>query len=158
MKKILLIVVLLLLVAAGVIGGLAAFGLGPFPQLIAMLAPAKAEKSAKEAPPAAAAAKERTFDLGTFIIPLIDKRNIGRQVGMDLAIVVSDAEANRVSAEMPRLQNALLVDLYDYIPQHTDTHSAAERDIIHDHLVKVAGRVFGDGAVRNVVIKSLYDR
>ncbi|MDR3440834.1 hypothetical protein [Telmatospirillum sp.] len=155
MKKIILIAVLIVILVIGVIGGLAAFGMGPFPNLIK---PFKIGEASSDAPPAAAEVKGRTFDLGTFIIPLVSKHDIGRQVGMDLAIVVTEGAAGRVSSELPRLQNAILVDLYDFVPQHADTHSAADKEAIHQRLIKVSSRLFGDDAIRNVIIKSLYDR
>ncbi len=154
MKKIIVIVVLVAILVVGAIGGLAMFGKGPFPNLI------KPFKSS-EGPPAAepvAEVKERLFDLGTFIIPLVVKHTITRQIGMDLAIAVDGDSAGRVAGELPRLQNALLVDLYDFIPLHSDPHSAADKEAIRQRLVKVASRLFGEKAIHNVVIKSLYDR
>jgi hypothetical protein len=144
----------LVILAVGTIGGLSMFGLGPFPNLIN---PVKAPE-AKPVVEQPAEAKDRVFDLGTFIIPLVSKHVIGRQVGMDLMIVVSADAALRVSSELPRLQNAMLVDLYDFVPQHSDTHSAADKEAIRQRLVKVGSRLFGEGAIHNVVIKSLYDR
>lgn len=155
MKKIILIVLLLVILALGIVGGLSMFGLGPFPNLMATLFK-PSENKLVAAPPAEA--MERTFDLGTFIIPLISAHAIGRQVGMDLVIVVDANAAPRVSGELPRLQNALLVDLYDFVPQHSDTHSAANKEAIHLRLVKVAARLFGESAIHDVVIKSIYDR
>jgi hypothetical protein len=154
MKKIILIVILLVLVALGVIGGLSMFDMGPFPNLI------KSFKSSESKPVVEqpAEVRDRIFDLGTFIIPLVNKHAIGKQVGMDLVIVVDADAALRVSEEMPRLQNAMLADLYDFVPQHADTHSAANKEAIRQRLVKLAGRMFGESAIHDVVIKSLYDR
>jgi hypothetical protein len=154
MKKVIVIVILVAILAIGAIGGLAMFGKGPFPNLI------KPFKSSEGTPTAEAVADapERVFDLGTFIIPLVSKHAIGRQIGMDLAIAVDADSAGRVASEIPRLQNALLVDLYDFVPQHSDAHSAADKEAIRQRLVKVAGHLFGEKAIHNVVIKSLYDR
>lgn len=155
MKKIILIVVLLLVLGVGVIGGLSAFGMGPFPDLLHQ---SKTDTATKDAPPPPPAVKDRTYDLGTFIIPLVSSRAIGRQVGMDLSVVVTEAAAPKIGAQLPRLQNAILVDLYDFVPQHADTRSETDREAIHQHLRKVADKMFGDNAIRDVVIKSLYDR
>lgn len=154
MKKIILIVILVVILAIGAIGGLAMFGKGPFPNLLKSF-------TSPEKPPAEATVaevKERVYDLGTFIIPLISQHSIGRQIGMDLAIAVDAGAASHVASELPRLQNALLVDLYDFVPQHSDTHSAADKEAIHQRLIKVASRLFGETAIHDVVIKSLYDR
>jgi hypothetical protein len=154
MKKIILIVILMVILGVGAIGGLAMFGKGPFPNLIK---PFKSSDSAAKTD-SDAETRNRVFDLGTVIVPLIAKHSIGRQIGMDLAIVVDADAAGRVSSELPRLQNALLVDLYDFIPQHSDTHSAADKEAIRQRLIKVAARMFGEKAIHDVVIKSIYDR
>lgn len=155
MKKIIIILVLVVILILGVLGGLSMFGMGPFPNLVSSLKPH--EKTATvEAPPAEA--REKVYDLGTFIIPLVAQHAIGRQIGMDLAIVVDVDSAGKVAAELPRLQNALLVDLYDFVPNHSDSHSASDREAIHQRLIKVASRQFGEKAIHDVLIKSLYDR
>lgn len=156
MKKIIIIVILVVILVLGVIGGLSMFGMGPFPDLLASLK--SQEKPAPAEHPVAAESRDKMFDLGTFIIPLVAKHAIGRQIGMDLAIVVDVDSAGKVASELPRLQNALLVDLYDFVPQHSDAHSAADKEAIHQRLIKVAARLFGEKAIRDVVIKSLYDR
>jgi hypothetical protein len=154
MKKIILFLILAMILGVAAIGGLAMFGKGPFPNLI------KHFKSFAETsrPILMPDGKERVFDLGTIIIPLIANHAIGHQIGIDLAIVVDAEAAPRVSAELPRLQNAMLVDLYDFVRLHSDTHSAADKEAIRQHLIRVAQRLFGEKAVRDVVIKSLYDR
>ncbi|PKU25560.1 hypothetical protein [Telmatospirillum siberiense] len=156
MKKVIIIVVLVVILILGVIGGLSMFGMGPFPNLLTSLK--SEEKAAPAEQPVAAESRDRVYDLGTFIIPLVAKHAIGRQIGMDLAIVVDVESAGKVAAELPRLQNALLVDLYDFVPQHADAHSAGDREAIHQRLIKVACRLFGEKAIHDVVIKSLYDR
>ncbi len=154
MKKIIIIVILVVILALGGLGGLAMFDKGPLPNLL------NAFKSQQKAPAeeAVAEVKDRAFDLGTFIIPLVVRHTIGRQIGMDLTIVVDNDAAGRVAAELPRLQNALLVDLYDFVPQHSDAHSASDKEAIHQRLIKVAVRLFGEKAIHDVIIKSLYDR
>jgi hypothetical protein len=154
MKKIILLLILALILGVGTIGGLAMFGKGPFPNLTksfqSVIGSSTTEPTAET--------KDRVYDLGTFIIPLITNHAIGRQIGMDLAVVVDADAAGRVSSDLPRLQNALLVDLYDFIRLHSDTHSAADKEAIRQRLVKVAQHLFGENAIHNVVIKSLYDR
>jgi flagellar basal body-associated protein FliL len=155
MKKIIVIVLLVVVLAIGTLGGLAILGMGPLANLIK---PLNSTEKTAEAPVQPEAAKPKTLDLGTYIIPLVSRRDISRQIGMDLVIVVSADAAPRVSAEMPRLQNALLVDLYDFVPQHADSRSAQDREAIHQRLVKIAAKIVGEDAVRDVVIKSIYDR
>lgn len=154
MKKIILLIVAVILLALAIIGGLAMFDMGPFASLL------KGAKKTETAatPPSPPPVVNKMFDLGTYIIPLVEQRAIRRQVGLDLNIVVDPAAAEKVSQEMPRLQNVLLQDLYDFMPTHADTHSEVNKEVVHQHLIKVANGFVGDNRVRDVIIKSFYDR
>jgi len=156
MKKAIVIILLLAILLGGVIGGMAMLGLGPF----SALAPKKGAETEKvEAPPAEEAGPRLlTYEIGSFIIPLIANHGIARQVGMDLSIEVEVKDAPRISQQIPRLQNAFTFELYDFVPHHSDAHSAADKQAIHDRLLKVANKVFGEDSVHEVNIKSLYER
>ncbi len=153
MKKIIFLIVAVILFALAIIGRLAMFDHRSFANLLKGTKKVETEQPAPPPPPA-----DKVFDLGTYIIPLVEGRAIRRQVGMDLNIVVDPSAAAKVSSEMPRLQNVLLRDLYDFVPTHADTHSEANKEIVHQHLIKVTNGFVGDNKVRDVVIKSFYDR
>jgi hypothetical protein len=156
MKKAIVIIVLLALLFGGAVAGMAMLGIGPF----AALAGKKvAEKEKVEAPPAEEAGPHTlTYEIGSFIVPLIENHGIARQVGMDLSVEVEGKDASRISQEIPKLQNAFTFELYDFVPHHSDAHSAADKQAIHDRLLKVANKLFGEGSVREVNIKSIYER
>ncbi len=149
MKKLVFIVIALLLLAAGGVGGGAMLGKGP-------LAPMFAKYRAKAPPPPPP--KDKVMTVGTYVIPIIRDHVIRRQVGMDIDIDVNGTAVDKVDLLMPRLQQLFLVTLYDIVPRHSDTRSSVDRDVIHDQLVKAAAQAVGEGAVRDVVIKSIYDR
>lgn len=155
MKKIIVIIVLLALLIGGGVAAMAMLGMPPFDHLLAKTDKVEAPKPEPEA---AAAPRALVYDVGSFIIPLVRKRSIARQIGMDLSVEVEPKAGSLVAGSMPKLQNAFMIELYDFVPNHSDVHSAADRQAIHDRLLKVASRVFGEGAVREVNVKSLYER
>lgn len=160
MKKIIfLVVVLLLLLGAGV--GVAMYlQIGPF----AKNAEAKPEEKKDEAPKpaegegAAIPPKAVFYDAGSYIIPVVENHMITRQVGLDLSIEVDPKQSIRIGSELPRLQDAFVSTLFDTVPHYSDTKSAANKQAIHDRLLATANKMFGPGAVREVYIKSIYDR
>jgi hypothetical protein len=155
MKKAIVAVVVLILLVAGGLGGAAILGVGPLTSLFG-----SGGKAAEEAPsaPQPTPAAGRKFPMATFIIPIIEKRTLRRQVAMDLELQVNPAAGDKVATLMPRLYDAYYKRLYEIVPRHSDPQSAADTQIIHDELTKVADRVLGEGIVREVVIKSIYER
>ncbi len=149
MKKIAFIVIALLLLAAGGLGGAAMLGMGPLAPLFGK------QRDTPAAPPPP---KHRVITLGTYIIPIVQNHAIRRQIAMDLDIDVNGTAVEKAQARMTPLKQAILLKLYDILPRHSDAHSSADREVIHDQLLKVATDVVGEGAVRDVVIKSIYDR
>lgn len=157
MKKLIVIILILLLLAGGGIGVMTVMGMGPFAQF---LAEQKKKKEEEEARKAAEAPPPPTvfFDLGTFITPVVQKKTIVKQVGLDMEIEVEQSVQAKVAAEMPRLQNAVNLELYDIIPNHMDVKNPDDKEAIRNHLIALANRQFGEGKVHDVVIKSMYYR
>ncbi|HVI53011.1 MAG TPA: hypothetical protein VM661_17515 [Candidatus Sulfotelmatobacter sp.] len=157
MKKLIVIILVLLLLVGGGLGVMTFLGKGPFAAMLAEQQKKKAEEEAKaaaEAPPPPTV----FFDLGTFIIPVVQKRNIVKQVGLDMEIEVEVRVQAKVAAEMPRLQNSVNLDLYDTVPNHMDVRNPADKEAIRQHLIALGNKEFGEGAVHDVVIKSMYYR
>lgn len=157
MKKLIVIILILLLLLGGGVGVMTFLGKGPFAQMLAEQEKKKAEEAAKaaaEAPPPPTV----FFDLGTYIIPVVQRRNIVKQVGLDMEIEVSASAQAKVAAEMPRLQNAVNLSLYDLVPNHMDVRNPADKEAIRQSLIALGNKEFGEGAIHDVVIKSMYYR
>ena len=151
MKRLFVILLAIVLLSTGGLGGAAMFGYGP-------LAPLFGTDKKKEEPPPPPPPKLRVITLGTFIIPVIENHTIARQIGMDVDLRVDPAQNDKVTGELTRLHNAYLLRLYEVVPRHSDPRSAFDRQVIHDELMRISDDVCGEGAVREVVIKSIYGR
>ena len=138
-----------------ILGGAAAaasiyFQVGP---LVALVKPKPPPKAPAPPPPV-----HQEEPVGSFVIPIVQEHGIGRSFGLDVALDVLDTDKTKVDAQMPRIQNAFTLALYDIVPVHSDSHSAADKKAIHDRLVMVADKIAGKGHVQDVVIRSIYDR
>jgi|GEM_PF-1419438 len=159
MKKLIIVILIFILLIGGGLGVMTALGQGPVAKMLAEQKVKKEEEARKAAEIAASTPPPTVFfDLGTYIIPLVKHHDISRQVGLDMEIEVLATVQNKVNNTIPQLQNAVNVDLYDFLPRHADTKSAADRKAIREHLIALGNRMYGDGAVRDIVIKSMYDR
>ncbi len=159
MKKILILILLFLLLVGGGLGVMTALGKGPFAELLAKRAAEQKEEAAKKAAEEAAKpAPTVFFDLGTYIIPIIDHRQIVKQVGLDMEIEVLAKDQAKVADQMPLLQNAVNLDLYDFLPQHADVRNPADKEAVRQHLIQLGNKMFGANVVHDIVIKSMYYR
>ena len=152
MKRLLFLLLGVVLLGTGGLGGAAMFGYGPLAPLFGT------QKKKEEPPPPPPEPKARVVTIGTFVIPVIQNHGISRQIGLDIDLKVDPAQNEKVSHELTRLHHAFLLRLYELVPRHSDVHSAIDRRTIHDELLKISNDIYGDGVVRDVVIKSIYDR
>lgn len=155
MKKIVVIVPVFLLLG-GVVGGLTAMGKGPLAEFLAEQKKAKEEKAAgkaAEAPPPSV-----FFDLGTYVVPVMQGKTLVRQVGFDMVVEVDPSAKDKVAAAMPRLQNTVNLGLNSIVPGHMDIENPGDKEAIRAYLTARANMLFGQGSIRDIVIKSMYYR
>lgn len=154
MKKLILLLVVLV---AGGVGVTAVTGIGPLADLMPGAAQGKAEDS-KETPAAAPPSRDHYYELGGFLVPILDQNGIARQIGVDLTLKVAPDSGNRVSADLPRLQNAITLDLYEFLPRYARGPSEQTRKFVHDRTLNLARNMYGTDAIRDIIVKSIYER
>lgn len=153
MKKIVAIVMILLLLVAGGLGGSAVLGYGPLAPLFKATM-----KKPEEPPPEAPTAKHKVLELGAYIIPIVEKHEIRRQVEISLQVDVSEEKADLANLSMPRLISAVRIKLFDLVPLYPDPKSKGGRQAIRDQLDRELTQMLGEGAVLDVTIKGMYVR
>lgn len=154
MKKLILLLVVLV---AGGVGATALLGIGPLADLIPGMAKEKAEEP-KEPPAAAPRSRDYYYELGAFLVPILDQGGIARQIGVDLSLKVAPDSGGRVSADLPRLQNAITLDLYEFLPRYSRGPSEETRKLVHDRILNLARNMYGTDAIRDIIVKSIYER
>jgi hypothetical protein len=150
MKKFLFIGLLLLLVTVAGLGAAGHFGMGPLAPLL--------HKGANEPPPPPKPVPHRIIYLGEIIIPIVRNHAIESQIGMDVDIDVFAEAYDKFNGLKPLIEHRLRVELYDFLPSHADTHSAADRQAVHDRIQWIVESTVGPGVVREVTIRTFYNR
>jgi flagellar basal body-associated protein FliL len=151
MKRILLVVFLIALLGGGLAAASVFLHVGPLANLIK-----PKEPPGPMAPPPPPAHAE--IPVGSFVVPVVQDHAISRLFGLDVALDVLVTDQNKVESQLPRIMNAFTLALYEVVPSHSDSHSAADKKAIHDRLVATGDRVVGKGLIQDVVLKSVYDR
>jgi len=149
MKKILFFGVLLILLIVAGLGAAGHFGQGPLaPYLYKPAAP-------DEKPPPA---PHRILYLGEIITPLVKNHAIEEQIGMDIDIDVYADGFDKLNGLLPLIDHRVRMELYDFLPTHSDTHSDADRQAVHDRVLWIVESTVGPNIVRDVTIRTFYSR
>ncbi|GHU06285.1 hypothetical protein FACS1894205_7230 [Alphaproteobacteria bacterium] len=154
MKKI-LAVLLVLLVVVGVVVGASFLGIGPLAPYfhtapeVASPEPEKIEipKAIEEAP------RAYYYDLGSIVVPVFKGSAISRQIEVELAIKVRPEDGRRISNDLPRLKNTVVLALYDFLPSYVDQVTPESKKMVRDRLLKILSEKYGEDAMLDVVVK-----
>ena len=149
MKKYLFFGVLIILLAVAGLGGAGHFGKGP---LAVYLYKPPAPDAAPPPPP------HRILYLGEIITPLVKNHAIEEQIGMDIDIDVFADGFDKLNSLLPLIDHRVRLELYDFLPNHSDTHSDNDRQAVHDRVLWIVESTVGPNVVRDVTIRTFYAR
>ena len=150
MKRFFFPVLVVLLLAVAGLGAAGRFGHGPLAPFL--------HKEIAETPTPQPQAPHRVLSIGEVVIPIVRNHVIERQIGMDIDIDVNGEYLDHFNLLLPRIENNVRLDLIDFLPSHSNVHSAADRQAVHDRVLKVMTEVVGPGVIRDVVIRTFYNR
>jgi hypothetical protein len=149
MKKYLFIGLLIVLLAVAGLGGAGHFGKGPLaPYLFKPPAP----EAAPPAPP------HRIVYLGEIITPIVKNHAIQEQIGMDIDIDLFAEGFDKLNNLLPLIDHRVRIEMYDFLPNHSDTHSDADKQAVHDRVLWIVENTVGPNIVRDVTIRTFYAR
>lgn len=148
-KKILVPLLLLLLIAGGGVG--AYFYMGKSEASVGD-APQKAEKS--EGKPGA---KITYIEMSPIILPIIDREGISQTVSMVISIQVNNpGNAEEVKANLPKLADAYLSDMYGTLSQKASMEGGVIKvSQLKARLVAITDKVMGHDKVDGVLLQVL---
>ena len=150
MKKYLFIVLLLILLVVAGLGAAGHFGQGPLAPLLS--------KPANEEPAPPPPEPHRIIYLGEIITPLVRNHAIDQQIGMDIDIDVFTAGFDKFNGLLPLIDHRVRMELYDFLPNHSDTHSDADKQAVHDRVLWIVENTVGPNIIRGVTIRTFYSR
>ena len=151
MKKFLFLVLVALLLTVAGLGAAGHFGKGP-------LAPLLHKGPVEEEPPPPPPPPHRIVYMGEIITPIVKNHAIESQIAMDVDIDVLSEGFDKLNGLMPLIDHRVRLELYDFLPNHSDTHSAADRQAVHDRVQWIIESTVGPGIVRGVTIRTFYSR
>jgi hypothetical protein len=150
MKKYLFLVLLLILLVVAGLGAAGHFGKGPLASLL------HKDKSEPEPPPPAP--PHRIVTISDIITPIVRHHAIDSQIGIDIDIDVLTSGFDKFNNMIPLLEHRIRLELYDFLPNHADTHSDTDRQAVHDRVQWIIESTVGPGIVRDVNLRTFYSR
>ncbi len=150
MKRIVFLLLVLVLLAVAGLGGAGHFGKGPLAPYLYKAPPAE--------PPPPPAPPHRIFYLGEIITPIVRNHAIEQQIGMDIDIDVFAANYDKLTAVVQLIDHRVRMEMYDFLPKHSDTNSDADKQAVHDRILWIVESTVGPGVVRSVTLRTFYSR
>jgi hypothetical protein len=150
MKKILFSVLVLLLLGVAGLGAAGHFGKGPLAPLL--------HKGPNEPEPPPKPPPHRIVYLGEIITPIVRNHAVETQIGLDIDVDVLSEGFDKFNGLMPLIDHRVRMELFDFLPNHGDTHSAADRQAVQDRVQWIVESTVGPGIVRSVTVRTFYSR
>lgn len=150
-KKLLVPLLGLLLLGGGVVGGMIFLNVGPFKN------PEKETKSVSEmlnlGSPAPA-----FMDMPPLVIPIFIEDRPVRNIYLEVRLDVDYKNRKLVEARLTKLRDAFLTDMHTFLPAHLRYRDSTDLEAVKLRLKRVADRTLGEGQIKNVLIRTAYDR
>jgi len=149
--RVIFIVISLLLILAGVVGGLYFWGIDP----LAKLGIDNPLSHHDEAPPPPPPPTPPSYvDFGLLMVPVIQNHEVRKQAEMIVRLEVEARNKDIVARNLPRLQNAFLEDMINFLGTNVQPDQPLDTQAISRRLMIVADRTLGPGYLRRVVIEN----
>lgn len=149
MVRLIFIVIAFLLMMGGLLGGLYFWGIDPLQKFNELIGNAPAAPSGDIKP----VKLPPTFvEYGLLSIPVIQDHEVHKQVEMILRLEVPFEKREIVAQNIPRLQNAFLQDMMEYMPMHLRNGRRLDQAVVSQRLTSVAQRTLGEDLIKNVMI------
>lgn len=158
MARIIVALVFLLVVAGAVVGGLYVGKIGPFAEHKTEGAAGEAAKP-EEPKVEMDLKKVNVFvDLDPLSIPMFNNGKVEKQVIFVAQLEVTQLNQPYVAFRLPKLQNVLLIEFYDWLPRHMAGRVTPDLDLVKRKIKYLADTELGEGRVEGVLIKASYER
>ncbi|NKD54247.1 MULTISPECIES: hypothetical protein [unclassified Haematospirillum] len=157
LRLMLLVVALVVIIALGAVG-LVRFGV--IPDFTGMITPMEARVEEPETPaPVAHPQVDPVFvDLPPFVVPVVRDREVQKNFTITLRLDVEPGQEEVVNRHMSKLQAAYLQMLYVVVPEQIHARVTLDVRALKQRLQGITDRIAGPGAVREVMVISVFDR
>ncbi len=152
MIRLIFIILASFLMIGAAIGALYYWDIDPL-ELFGFTPPSEEEMMRRKA--AAAAIPPAYVDFGPMIVPVVQDHEVKQQAEMILRLEVVASKKDFVANNLPRLQNAFLTDMMEFIPTllAEDRSSFLDTEKVGNRLRLSAEKVLGPDVVTRVLIE-----
>lgn len=149
MVRLIFIIIAFLLVMGGLVGGLYFWGIDPLEKFNVLIGNAPSVPGAEVKP---TVAPPSYVEYGLLAVPVIEEREVRKQVEMILRLEVPFDKREIVAQNIPRLQSAYLQDMMEYLPIHLRNGRRLDPPTVSQRLLKLTEKTIGAGFVKAVLI------
>ncbi len=146
MKKLIVLLLILVIIGGSTFGVLQYMEIGPF-------AVPEGEKTAQEEPEEPPA----FIDVEALLIPIFQGDRVISTIQISVKLEIKKENEEEVNRLLPKIHDALLRDLYTYIPRQLHRYKKLNLIKVKRHMITVADRAVGQGLVDNILIQSIMD-
>ncbi len=151
MVRVIVIIVVLLLLAGAVIGGLHFSGIDPWEKFNSLIGNAPPPQKTDQ--PAVSTAPPAFVDFGVLIVPVVKDHEVKKRAEMIVRLEVPSDKKDLIVQNLPRLQNAYLQDMLEFLSSTYREGTPLNADAIRRRLMAATEKTIGPGVVRNVVVE-----
>lgn len=155
LRLMLLVVALVAIIALGAVG-LVRFGV--IPDFTGLITPMEARVEEPQAPVVQPQVDPVFVDLPPFVIPVVRDREVQKNFTITLRLDVEPGQEETVNRYLSKLQAAYLQMLYVVVPEQIHARVTLDVRALKQRLQGITDRVAGPGAVREVMVISVFDR
>lgn len=155
LRLMLLVVALVVIIALGAVG-LVRFGV--VPDFTGMITPMEARVEEPQAPAVQPQVDPIFVDLPPFVVPVVRDREVQKNFTITLRLDVEPGQEETVNRYLSKLQAAYLQMLYVVVPEQIHARVTLDVRALKQRLQGITDRVAGPGAVREVMVISVFDR
>lgn len=148
-KKLIVLLLILMIIGGATFGVLQYMEIGPF----AIPESEKTEQKADEGfgePPV-------FIDVEALLIPVFQGDRVISTIQISVKLELKKDNQEEVNRMLPKIHDALLRDLYTYIPRQLRRYKKLNLLKVKRHMITVTNRSIGEGLVDNILIQSIMD-
>lgn len=148
MKKLVIAMAVILMLAGASVSVMKWMNVGPFAK----------KGTVAEAPAPKPAIQPRFVDMEPLVVSVFDGDKLAAniQIGIKLE-TLSDANASAIQKKMPKISDAFLRDLHDFLPRLMRQSDRIDVVVLKDRLKGVADKVMGKNVISGVLIQSVHN-
>lgn len=162
MKKLILALLVVLMLGGGAVGVMYYMKIGPFAEAGSPDSTVATEEIiGPDGEKKTVVSKDQPvfYPLDPLVVPIFDEEKVVATIQIQVKLEVMGKEnREKVSRLRPRIADALLRDLYGFLPRLIQSRNHVDVSILKRRMQMITDRTIGEGVVQNVLVQSISDQ